>query len=154
MKLLFLAAVLTASPSAEVITYRVTACLGSCPVYTVTVSSNGQASYNGERNVALSGEHPFRVTPSEFGAFRARLATYRPMKGQEMLIEPDSALCPEFAFDAPSIEIAWSSNGRTSERLVYNGGCINAKVAADMWPTLEHAASTLPIAEFVTGFHP
>jgi hypothetical protein len=149
VKVLFLATVLSASPPAETITYHVTSCLGLCPAYTVTVSSDGKARYNGENYVAIKGERSFRVTPSEFNAFRARLAPYRPKQDQEILVQRGSALCPEFAFDAPSIEIAWSSNGRPGERLVYNGGCINAKVPPEMWRTLAHAVATLQIAKFV-----
>jgi hypothetical protein len=139
MKVLFLATVLSASPPAETITYHVTSCLGLCPAYTVTVSSDGKARYNGENFVAIKGER----------SFRARLAPYRPKEDQEILVQRGSALCPEFAFDASSIEVAWSSKGRPGEHLVYNGGCINAKVPPEMWRTLAHAVETLQIARFV-----
>lgn len=123
MKVLFLATVLAASPRAETITYHVTPCLGACPVYTVSVSSDGQAIYNGENFVAVKGERSFRVTPSEFDAFRARLAPYRPKHGKEVLIQPDSALCPKYATDSPSIEMTWYSDGHPGGHLNYYAGC-------------------------------
>jgi Domain of unknown function (DUF6438) len=149
MIVLLLASVLAASPPAETSSYHVTACLGSCPVYTVTASSDGRAIYNGERFVAVVGERSFRVTPSEFEAFRARLAPYRPKQGQEVLVRADSALCPEYGFDAPSIEITWSSDGRPDQRLDYYGGCLNPKVPPEMWGSLVRAIETLPVAGFV-----
>ena len=149
MKVLLVATVLATSPPTETITYHVTPCLGSCPVYTVTVSSDGQARYNGERYVAVTGERAFHVTPSEFEAFRARLAPYRPRQGQEMLVEPDSALCPEYGTDSPSIEITWASNGHPEGHLLYYAGCINPRVSREMWSSLAHAIETLPIADFL-----
>jgi len=149
MKALLVAAALAASPPVETITYHVSPCEGTCPGYMVTVSSNGQAIYYGEYFVAIKGKRSFRVTPAEFAAFRASLAPYRPKQGQEVLVDRGSALCPEFAFDAPSIEITWSSEGRPGERLLSNDGCINAKVPPEMWRTLSHAVESLPVAEFV-----
>ena len=149
MKVLLLATFMSASPPAETITYHVTPCLGSCPSYTVTVSSDGKARYNGENYVAIKGERSFRVTSLEFNVFRARLQPYRPKQDQVVLVQDGSALCPEFAFDAPSIEIAWSSGGRRGARLVYDSGCTNAKVPPEMWRTLAGAVEALPIAKFV-----
>ncbi|WP_409977524.1 MULTISPECIES: DUF6438 domain-containing protein [unclassified Bradyrhizobium] len=105
MKALLLTTVLAASSPPETITYHATACLGSCPVYTVSVSSDGKGSYKGESHVAVSGERSFQVSPSEFEAFRSRLARYRPKQGQDVLVRPGSALCLEYATDAPSIEL-------------------------------------------------
>ncbi|WP_375143652.1 DUF6438 domain-containing protein [Bradyrhizobium sp. CCGUVB14] len=75
---MLVAAAVAASPPIETITYRTSPCEGSCPGYTVTVSSNGRAIYDGEYFVAIKGKRLFRVTPTEFAAFRASLAPYRP----------------------------------------------------------------------------
>jgi hypothetical protein len=149
MKILFLATVLATSPLAETITYQVTGCLGSCPVYTVTVSSDGQARYNGENYVAVTGKRSFRITSSEFDTFRARLAPYRPGQGQEILVRPESDLCPEYGTDSSSIVVTWSSNGRPAERLEYYNGCHNPKAPLEMSRSLAHAWETLPISKFV-----
>ena len=149
MKVLLLATILATSSPAETITYRVTPCLGSCPVYAVTVSSDGHAHYSGEDHVAVTGEHAFRVAPAEFDAFRARLAPYRPKPGQETLVRPDSALCPEYGTDAPSIEVTWTSAGHRTEHLSYYSGCTNPRVSPAMGSSLAHAIETLPIARFV-----
>ena len=149
MKAVFLATVLVTSSPAETITYHVTPCLGSCPVYTVTVSSDGQARFKGESYVAVTGDRAFRITRAQFDAFRARLAPYRPKQGQEMLVQPDSALCPDYATDSPSIEITWASNGHPGEHLNYYAGCINPRVSHEMWSSLTHAIETLPITKFV-----
>jgi hypothetical protein len=149
MKVLLLATVLAASPRVETITYHVLPCRGACPVYSVTVSSDGQAIFNGENYVAVKGERSFRITPLEFNAFRARLAPYRPEAGQEVLVQPDTALCPKYITDSPSIEIAWSSDGNRSGHLFYYSGCINPKVPHGMRGSLAQAINTLPILEFI-----
>jgi hypothetical protein len=145
IKVLLLATVLAASPVTETITYHTTPCLGACPAYTVSVSSDGQAIYKGQDFVAVKGERSFQVTPSEFDAFRAQLAPYRPKQGEKVLIEPGSHLCPSVATDFPSIEITWSSG----ETLKYYAGCLNPKVPQGMWDSLAHAIKALPITKFV-----
>jgi hypothetical protein len=47
---------------------------------------------------------------------------------EEVFVRPDSALCPEYGFDAPSIEIMWSSDGHPDQRLDYYDGCLNPAV--------------------------
>jgi hypothetical protein len=40
------------------------ACEGTCPAYTVTLSGDGKAEYDGERNVAVKGRQSYRVNKS------------------------------------------------------------------------------------------
>jgi len=73
-------------PPVETIIYRTSGCYGVCPAYSFIVSSNGQRAYNGSEYVAVKGEQTFQVTPDQFGAFRARLAPYRPPPDGETLV--------------------------------------------------------------------
>jgi hypothetical protein len=68
---------------------------------------------------------------------------------EEVFVRPDSALCPEYGFDAPSIEIMWSSDGHPDQRLDYYDGCLNPKVPPEMWVRWCAQFETLPIAGFV-----
>lgn len=47
------------------ITLERTGCLGSCPVYTVTVFGDGRVVYVGEFNVAVTGRHTATVPVAE-----------------------------------------------------------------------------------------
>jgi hypothetical protein len=88
-------------PSVETITYRAGACLGTCPIYTFTVSSDGQGSYKGTNFVTVIGDRSFHVTSAQFEAFRAHLAPYRPNREGETLVYPGSDLCPDSGTDSP-----------------------------------------------------
>src|SRR5690349_3828500 len=67
--------------SIETISYQTTACFGTCPVYTLTVRSDGTATFEGARYTAVRGRRDFRVTPRQYRAFAAWLAPVRPARG-------------------------------------------------------------------------
>ena|ERR1700719_97787 len=139
----------TPKPSVETITYRAGACLGTCPIYTFTVSSDGQGAYKGTNFVTTIGDRSFHATSAQFEAFRARLAPYRPNRDSETLVHPGSNLCPESGTDSPEIEVTWMLDGHPAGHVRYYYGCIRPKVPSDMLPALASAPDLLPISEFI-----
>jgi Domain of unknown function (DUF6438) len=53
-------------PHIDSITLARTACYGSCPVYSVTVRSNGTVTYHGEYFVKVKGRRSHRIPSSGF----------------------------------------------------------------------------------------
>jgi hypothetical protein len=130
MIVLLLASVLAASPPAETITYHVTACLGSSSLHSNRIER--WASHLQWREVCCCHRRSFRVIPSEFEAFRARLAPYRPKQGRG-ICPPRFCSLPRARVRCPSIEIMWSSDSHPDQRLDYYDGCLNPKVPPEMW---------------------
>lgn len=53
---------------AGVITLERTACFGTCPIYTLTLYSDGRVVYNGDKFVEITGEHEAQIDPLEVRA--------------------------------------------------------------------------------------
>jgi len=52
-------------PSRTVITLRQTSCLGSCPVFSLTIDGNGNVTYVGKQFVKVKGEQKFAISKNE-----------------------------------------------------------------------------------------
>ena len=130
----------------ETIRYATTACHGFCPVYTVTVSSDGAGIFQGEEHVAATGQHRFTVTPAQFLAFKRRLAPYRPTG--EAIFQPEQPLCGPAATDLSSVDIRWEQPGATASHLDFYYGC-GGEPARAMREGLRTAPEALPIAGFI-----
>ena len=125
------------------ISYAAGPCFGACPVFRVTVNSDGTGVFNGGRFAAVTGERRFTVTPAQFRAFAARLAPYRPAAG-ERLYSGES--CRRMATDQDSVEIVW--RGAAEQKLnVYYGCDMEANRA--MFERLRSAPTLLPIGDFI-----
>src|SRR3546814_8814740 len=73
----------TATPADRAtITYATQPCFGACPVYTVTVSPDGQGVFAGKRFTAVTGERPFALPSDAYDRFAAALAPNRPGSGE------------------------------------------------------------------------
>ena len=63
------------------ISYESHGCYGPCPIYRVTIRSDGSADYVGRDHVRVSGERRLRLTPDSFRRFAAYLAPIKPPRG-------------------------------------------------------------------------
>ena len=50
-----------------------TACFGKCPIYTITIKSNGDVSYFGKRFVDNEGLFSTSITPKEINQLKAKI---------------------------------------------------------------------------------
>ena len=151
---LILAAATLAAPAAakparqaasESITYRTGPCMGGCPIYNVTVRSDGSATFEGVNFTAVRGRHDFRVTPRQYRAFAAWLAPIRPARGS--IDYNSSQLCRTMATDMPSAGVTWTSR-RGEQRLNYYYGCDMDRYRL-LSRRLSRAPDRLPIGDFI-----
>lgn len=52
----------------KTITLKRTMCYGTCPVYDVEISANGEVNYNGEAFVEKMGQHRWSIQPDAINA--------------------------------------------------------------------------------------
>lgn len=137
-----------ASPKAraalENITYETGPCFGVCPVYRVTVSSDGRGVFEGKRFTAVTGTRNFRVDAKTFAEFSRRLRGVRPV-GEVLLT--GAPLCQAMATDMATIDVRWTG-GRKPAHLAYNLGCDRERYG---WKAnvLQKAITVLPVARFI-----
>jgi hypothetical protein len=128
----------------ETITYRTGACFGRCPIYEVTVNSNGSATFNGINFTAVRGERAFRITSTQYRAFAAHLAPLRPAGGDR---DYNGSNCGSTATDLPSADVTWRAR-RGEQRLHFYYGCDMEKNRA-LAQRLSSAPALLPIRDFI-----
>ena len=118
----FAAAPATAAPSRqagpESITYRTGPCMGGCPIYNVTVRSDGSATFEGVNFTAVRGTREFRVTPRQYRAFAAWLDA---TTGRPAFDYPEiTGYALSFLAGRPSLsERAWAVGNRAAAWLVH-----------------------------------
>ena len=66
-----------ASTAPVVVQMKRDACLGACPVYTVTIYADGVVQFDGKYYVAAKGRHTHTVTQKAIDDLRAQFARYR-----------------------------------------------------------------------------
>jgi len=130
----------------ESVTYQTGPCFGTCPVYTVTVHSNGQGLFTGQAHTTVTGQQAFTVTAAQYQAFVAHLAPIRPATGT---VRYDSAPeCTSMVTDLPSADVKWHTFGGQQQELYFYYGCrfANSQVMAQR---LSSAPNLLPIGSFI-----
>ena len=142
---LFAAAQAQARPAVESITLETGACLGTCPVYQVTVRADGTGIFTGGRYTAVQGERRFRITRARYRAFAAHLAPIRPRTGS--INYADAAHCGDEATDLPGSSVVWQA-GRRRQTLAFYSGCMNPQLRP-IGQRLGTAFGLLPIADFI-----
>jgi hypothetical protein len=130
----------------ETIRYETGPCFGMCPVYVLTVSSDGRGVFEGKQHTAVTGTREFRVTADQFADFRSRLERYRPV-GERRIAEPNCG--GVIATDLPSVDITWTRKGPQSHLYVYYGCDMERNEA--MFKALQEAPQALPIQQLIGG---
>jgi hypothetical protein len=125
------------------ISYAAGPCFGACPVFRVTVNSDGTGIFEGGRYAAVTGERRFTITPAQFRAFAARLAPYRPAAGERHYA---GETCRRMATDQDSVEIVWRGAGEQRLNVYY--GC-DMETNRAMFERLRSAPTLLPIGDFI-----
>lgn len=129
----------------ESISYRAGPCFGGCPIYTVTVRSDGTGTFEGINFTTARGVRQFRVTPRQYRAFAAWLAPIRPPRGS--LDYRTGDLCRTMATDLPSVGVTWNGR-RGQQQLDYYYGCDMERHRA-LARRLRDAPDRLPIQAFI-----
>ncbi|MGN6374628.1 MAG: DUF6438 domain-containing protein [Sphingomonas sp.] len=135
-----------AGTAAETITYHRGPCFGACPVYSVTVTPDGQGTFTGERFTAVTGTRSFTVDRATYDRFAAILAPYRPAQGT-VRYQPGSDNCGSAPTDMPSADVKWQGATGTGQVLNFYYGCRSGNGA--LAAALDAAPDVLPIADFI-----
>lgn len=108
----------TRSPTRS-ITYETGICFGRCPVYSVTIYSNGRATFTGRRFTAVEGTREFRVTAGTYLRFARHLEPLRPARAEAIRYSGDR--CRVMATDLPSATVTWRGQGGDRSLYFYYG---------------------------------
>lgn len=135
-----------APPAPDVITYATEPCFGRCPVYRLTVSSDGIAVFEGRENTLVTGRRTFAIKLEEYAAFKAMLEPYRPVG--ERILGRDPAQCNNrVATDLPGVDIRWSSEDRSDHLYAYYGCDMEGN--REMYQALMRAPYELPMTIYI-----
>jgi uncharacterized protein DUF6438 len=110
--------------SAPVITLERTACFGSCPVYTISVSPSGEVHYEGRRHVRKLGVAIGKVPRDRVDALLSDLERggYFTFAEQYTSGAPS---CGRYAADAPTVISSVKVKGRIRQ-VTHDYGCSGA----------------------------
>ena len=128
----------------QTITYEAGPCFGRCPVYRVTINSDGTGSFEGIRFTAASGRRPFHATRAQYEAFARQLEPIRPSRGE---VRYEGRACRSMATDLPSVAVTWRSR-RGTQSLYFYYGCDMQRNRA-LAKRLNAAPALLPIGDFI-----
>ncbi len=131
--------------AAASITYETGPCFGACPVYSVTVNSDGSGLFEGRRFTAVEGRRAFRISPAEFDRLLAHLEPIRPA-GEIVRYTGDA--CERMATDLPSAVVTWRMLGDRHQQLDFYYGCDMEKNRA-IAERLDRVPGLLPIGDFI-----
>jgi hypothetical protein len=112
------------SGTAAAITLERTPCFGGCPVYRISVSSEGLVSYEGRAGVRRLGAASKRISPQRVSALLTELerAGYFSFAPRYTPAEP---ACGRYATDSPTAITSVQLDGRT-HRIEHDYGCGSA----------------------------
>lgn len=127
------------------ITYSTGPCFGTCPVYSVTVRSDGTGVFTGERFTAVTGARDFTLAPGRFAAFADMLAAHRPERSED--VAQGHPRCPIAATDHSTVSVTWN-DAEGPDSLSYYFGCRGPALGA-LAEALREAPGMLPIAGFI-----
>jgi len=127
------------------ISYETGPCFGACPVYMVTVNSDGSGTFEGRRFTAVEGQRSFRISRAEYDALVAHLDPIRPARGS---VRYSGETCEQMATDLPSAEVTWRMLGDGADQLYFYYGCDMEKNRA-IAERLNAVPDLLPIADLV-----
>lgn len=140
------ATIASAPPAPDIITYATEPCFGACPVYRLTVSSDGIAVFEGKAHTQVIGRRSFVLKQEEYEAFKAALEPYRPV-GDKVLGRDPSQCNNRVATDLPGVDIRWVTEDRNDHLYAYYGCDMEGNAA--MFDALQRAPRELPLAIYI-----
>jgi hypothetical protein len=135
----------TDAQSAPTIDFSVGPCFGFCPDFALSVTPEGEGTYEGRNFVAKRGEARFIASEEDYRAFARRLAPFRPEKS--VSYGYDNCDGP-VATDSPSVTVTWRDPGEEPVTLNWYMGCRQPGLA-DNSEALYKAWEELPVDALV-----
>jgi len=112
----------TGKPNAsdDQITLERTACFGSCPMYTLTIKSDGSVTFDGKRFTKTTGIATGKISQSDFRALVAEFVNIYYFSLPDAYT-PGTKECPQRITDMPSANTSIRLNGRAKTVAHYYG---------------------------------
>lgn len=104
----------------DAITLERTACFGTCPMYKVTITSDGTVTFNGERFTKTAGVAKGKISPNDF---RQLVAEFEKINYFSLpdAYAPGTPVCPQRITDMPSANTSIKLNGKMKSVAHYHG---------------------------------
>lgn len=97
-------------------------CYGTCPVYEIEISTNGQGRYMGKQNTIVMGERPFQIDSITYQKIADELDTLKPAWG----VVADNQDCQPLATDHTTYRITWYQQQQQAS-YIHDSGCHSQK---------------------------
>ena len=96
-----------------------TACMGSCPVYTLKIYQDGWAELNGTANIAYIGKHQLKLTEQDVAQIRAAFVKHD-------FFALDEKYYANFS-DLPTTYVYYQDGEKSKKVMDYHGAPANLK---------------------------
>jgi hypothetical protein len=93
-------------------------CVGFCPVYNASITSNGQVMFDGIRHTATLGQKSVKLDAEAYRSFAANLASYRPAASTTA-----ETSCETRISDQQHYRIVWTAPDGTKATLEHDRSC-------------------------------
>jgi acetamidase/formamidase len=110
----------------NVITMERGACFGTCPMYKVTLRSDGTVTFDGANFVKNKGTATGKITPEDFNKLVSEFEKVK-FFSLDDTYEPGSPGCGPAATDLPYVRTSIQMKGKTKSISHYQG-CLNSEV--------------------------
>lgn len=126
-------------PAGETISISRGPCFGFCPVYTLSVTPQGLATFDGTRHTAVLGVHSREDGAAAYTAVAKALAPFKPRLGTTA-----ETRCGTQISDQPHIQVRWTASDGSATVLNHDKGCRSAENEA-LGSVLERVPSQLGV---------
>ncbi|WP_028008299.1 DUF6438 domain-containing protein [Solimonas flava] len=120
-------------------------CYGRCPVYRVTLYSDGRVEFVGDRFVAAPGVQNKQIDVAGIAALGAQARRLFTTVGD---VKPGTKSCGTYATDMPQISLEFDEGGR-ARTIAHYTGCANVPAALAAFE--RSFAETVAVDEWVKG---
>ncbi len=107
-------------PDDPVISLSEGSCVGTCPVYDITLHPNGKYLLNGERYVKTPGVSDGALSPKAWTAAEKVLKEADFWKLAPLQTPANLSTCQP---DAPTVKVTWRTSEGKQKTVTYNAGC-------------------------------
>jgi len=110
----------SARANSDLITLERTACFGACPMYTVTIASNGKVTFEGRRFTKVTGMARGKISRK---AFRRLVKEFEAIDYFSLpdRYTPGTPDCPRMITDLPSANTSLRLRGKVKAVMHYHG---------------------------------
>ncbi len=124
-------AIFVAQGGSDLITLERGACFGTCPIYKVTLASDGAVTFEGYNFVKTKGTATARIRPEDFNQLVSEFEKIRYFSLDDRY-EPGTPSCGAAATDMPNVRSSIQLKGKTKSISHYQG-CFSSEVVRTLF---------------------